>query len=143
MWDIFRQISRAPSLLFKAIMANPIGIFIYGILSQWYIIVMIPAVIVTFWVFKGLEKSGILEIAKKNITLHLNETKAVAKYCTPLLLNPPALWDCLQNTPEYEAGDDEKDLQNKADRILETITPRNQQNNDVKNPYNNADEDQL
>jgi ferric iron reductase protein FhuF len=136
MWEFFNQVYRAPLLLLRAIMANPMGIFVYSILSKWYIIVMIPAVIVTFWVFKGLEKTGILEIALKNVTLHLNETKAVAKYCTPLLLDRQALWDCLQNTPSYTADEDEKDLQDKADKILETLSPKQEQQNNYRNPYN-------
>jgi hypothetical protein len=137
MWEYFSQIYRAPMLLIRAIMANPMGIFVYSILSKWYIVVMIPAVIVTFWVFKGLEKTGILEAALKNVTLHLNETKAVAKYCTPLLLNRDALWDCLQNTPSYTADEDEKDLQDKADKILDTLSPKKEQpNNNYRNPYN-------
>ena len=137
MWEYFSQIYRAPLLLIRAIMANPMGIFVYSILSKWYIVVMIPAVVVTFWVFKGLEKTGILEAALKRVTLHLNETKAVAKYCTPLLLNRDALWDCLQNTPSYTADEDEKDLQDKANKILEPLSPSKEKpTNNYRNPYN-------
>lgn len=135
MLDLFSKIYRAPILIIRAILANPMGIFIYGILANWYFIVMIPAVIVTFWVFKGLEKSGVLPIIQKNVVQHLNETKAVAKYCTPLLLDFPALWNCVQNTPEYEASDDEKDLQEKADDILKTLAPKENRRT-LENPYN-------
>ena len=139
MWNLFNQIYRAPILIIRAIIANPIGIFIYCIIANWYFIVMVPAVIVTFWVFKGLEKSGVLDIAQKNITQHLNETKAVAKYCTPLILDLKALWHCIENTPKYEADEDEKDLQQKADTILKNLAPKKSRQF-PENPYSKEEE---
>jgi hypothetical protein len=42
----------------KLLLKNPMVIFIYGIMAKWYIMIMVAAVVVTFWVFSGLKESG-------------------------------------------------------------------------------------
>lgn len=77
------------------------GMFIYGLISKWYIIIAVPTLVVTFQVMKGLEKAGVIKAAEEIVTNALNEIMGVAQHCTPLIANPNALWDCLQNTPPY------------------------------------------
>ncbi|MBF8246984.1 MAG: DUF2670 domain-containing protein [Rickettsia sp.] len=86
-------------------------LFIYGIISKWYILVFVSTIAVTFWVFKGLNDLGLLDkftaILVKNFTI----VKSVAKNCTPLITKPDALWGCLGNPGVYEASKDEQDLE--------------------------------
>ena len=49
----------------KLLLKNPMVIFIYGIMAKWYIMIMVAAVVVTFWVFSGLKESGFFEAAEK------------------------------------------------------------------------------
>lgn len=91
----------------KLLLKNPMSIFIYGILTKWYIIVMVPAVVVTFWIFKGLTDAGILQTAENVVSAALTETKSVAKNCIPKILSFGDFWECLQNPPEYTPEKDE------------------------------------
>src|ERR1700729_3487440 len=99
--ELFRQIYRAPLILMKGMLSNPLSLFVYGMMSKWYIMVMIPTVIVTFWVFKGLEKSGVLQAAERVVTKALVDCKSVAQNCTPLIMDISATWECVKNPPEY------------------------------------------
>ncbi len=127
-FDLFRQIYRTPMMLLKLIMANPLGIFVYGILSQWYAMVIIAVVVVTFWTFKGLEKSGILESAAKTVQSGLMSAEAIAQNCTPLIANLGAAWECVKNPPKYVESDDEKTLRSNVQSALQSITPSSSQN---------------
>ena len=49
----------------KLLLKNPMVIFVYGIMAKWYIMIMVAAVVVTFWVFSGLKESGFLDEAEK------------------------------------------------------------------------------
>lgn len=119
MWgELFRQIYRAPLILLKAMLANPLSLFVYGIMSKWYILVMIPTVIITFWVFKGLEKSGVLQAAQVVISKALTDCKSVAQNCTPLIMDLPATWECVKNPPEYAQTADEVKLENDVNEAM-------------------------
>ncbi len=100
---------------FKKLLSSPVSLFIYGILAKWYVMVSIATLVVTFWVFKGLEKSGALATAKNIVSEALEETKAIAKYCTPKITNPSLLWECLDNPPKYQPSAEEKALEKKYD----------------------------
>ena len=110
MWSVISMIFRTPMRLAKGVFASPMGIFIYGILSKWYITVMLGSVIVTFWVFKGLEKSGVLSATFNVVYNGLEQTKAVAQHCTPLIANLQNFWDCVSNVPTYVPTEEEKAL---------------------------------
>lgn len=116
----------------KLIIANPMGAFVYGIIGKWYIMIMVAGLVVTFWVFKGLEQTGIMQSFEKILTEALDDTKSVAKNCTPKILNLGDFWECLSNPPKYEPSPDdasatslEQDLKTK----LKNGQPQNQ------NPY--------
>lgn len=100
-------------------------VFVYGILSKWYIMIFMTSIIVTFFVFKGLEESGVLEGAEAVVSKAFTETKAVAKYCVPQIKSLEKFWDCLQHTPEYKPStkemQHEKDLQKGLDGISKGI----------------------
>jgi len=84
------------------------AIFVYGILSKWYVMVMVAAMVVTFWVFKGLTDAGVLQAADKLVSKALSDTKSVARYCVPKITSLSAFWDCLENPPQYTPTKDEE-----------------------------------
>lgn len=81
----------------RYVLRNPMVVFVYGILSKWYIMIFATAIIVTFFVFKGLEKSGVLQGAEDIVSHAFLETKAVAKICVPKIANLEQFWQCLQS----------------------------------------------
>lgn len=124
--DLFRQIYRAPLVLARTLIKSPMSVFVYGIMSKWYLMVMLTAIVVTFWVFKGLEKSGALQAAQNVVFKALGECKAVAQNCTPLIMNLPAMWDCINNTPAYEQSSDEVNMENDANELMKATAPRSE-----------------
>ncbi|MCP5369624.1 MAG: DUF2670 domain-containing protein [Rickettsiaceae bacterium] len=103
----------------KLLFQSPIVIFIYGIISKWYLMVMVPAIFVTYWVFQGLTDVGFFAAAEKTVSQALNESKAVARYCVPKIIDLPSFWDCLQNPPSYAPTETEKIFERDAKDLLD------------------------
>ncbi len=102
------------------------GIFIYSIIGKWYILFTVGALVVTFWVFKGLESTGILAESEKVVREALEETKAVAKYCVPKIKNLSAFWDCLDHPPKYTPSDEDRsavDLEKQLQQAIKKALP--------------------
>lgn len=116
----------------KVIFKSPIIIFIYSMIINWYVMVMFTAVIVVFWVLKGLVGIGFIDKAQKVVFNSLQETKSVAKHCVPKIMNFSEFWYCLQNTPEYEATQEEKDLEKAVTNLLDF-----NESEEEKDPYSN------
>jgi hypothetical protein len=110
LWDFLNQAYRLPMMVFKRALSNPMGIFVYGILTKWYAIIMIATIIVTYWVFKGLEKAGVLDLIDRRVKSSLIEVQAVAQNCTPLIMNLQDMWNCVQNPPPYISDVNDKSL---------------------------------
>ncbi len=125
---------RAPKMFFAAVMSNPIGIFITSILGKWYIIVMFSAVMVAYWALKGLDKAGVLSNFTNTLTHALTDAKSIAQYCTPLIMDLRATWECISNPPSYEVSADESILQKAVDQILNIISTTNNTNNPDPTP---------
>ncbi len=87
--------------ILKKLLSNPMGMFVYGILSKWYFMALIPIFVVTYWVLKGLSESGILNDLESFINAGFLQIKAVAQHCAPKMRKLSDVWDCLQNTPPY------------------------------------------
>ncbi|HJK86634.1 MAG TPA: DUF2670 domain-containing protein [Candidatus Megaira endosymbiont of Nemacystus decipiens] len=102
----------------KLLLKSPIVIFIYGILSKWYLMVMLSAIFVAFWVFKGLTDIGFMEEAEKTVSKALQDSKSVARYCIPKIMDFGEFWECLQDPPEYESTEEEKAFQKNAEDLL-------------------------
>ncbi|WPY01019.1 DUF2670 domain-containing protein [Candidatus Trichorickettsia mobilis] len=117
MWNALRRL----------ITANPMGIFIYGIITKWYLMIAVGAVVVTFWVFKGLEQAGVLTATEKVFSKALNDSKSVAKYCVPKIANLRDFWSCLDNPPDYTPEADEQTLTDSVNKLQQTL----------QNPYVN------
>lgn len=122
MWqEFFSQVYKLPLLVLKRAIANPMGIFVYGILSKWYVLVMIATVSVTFWVFKGLEEAGVIDSITKELKYGFLEAQAIAQQCSHKIVNLPEMWDCIERTSgeDFRPNDDEKSLRNTLTQDLE------------------------
>lgn len=116
------RIFKVPKMLFGAVMSNPIGIFISSILAKWYVVVMFSSVIVAYWVLKGLEQAGVLAAFQGTLIDALYNSKSIAQYCTPLIMDLKATWNCISNPPAYQPTADESSLQKMMNNILDTIS---------------------
>ncbi|RTK93240.1 MAG: DUF2670 domain-containing protein [Rickettsiales bacterium] len=103
----------------KFLLKSPMVLFTYGIISKWYILVMVPAVVVTFWIFKGLTEAGILQTAEKIVVDALQDSKSVAQHCVPKILSFGDFWECLQNPPSYTPSKEEVLFEKGAKDLLD------------------------
>ena len=111
--------SNIPLRIIKTIvMNNPIGLFVRMILAKWSLVVILPAIMVTYWVLLGLHNAGILDRSFDTVSRGLSEAKAVAQNCTPKIANLSALWVCLQDPGVYREHPDEA-LMRRRIRALE------------------------
>lgn len=123
--------------IFRSILINnPLGLFIRMILVKLSLIVFLPALIVTYWIFMGLNNAGILDKAFITISRGLLETQAVAQNCTPKILNFSAFWACIEDPGQYVEHPSERLLRERlrliripADDFKDFLAP------DVRNPY--------
>ena len=135
MWqEFFSQAYRLPLLVMKRAMANPMGLFVYGILSKWYLIVMIATISVTFWVFKGLEQAGVIDAITKELKFGFLQAQAVAQKCVPKIMVLGDMWDCIQHTSgdDYTPNDDEKALR---DTLQNDLQDNNSTTSAPTSPY--------
>jgi hypothetical protein len=119
---------------FRRLLSNPMSVFIYGILGKWYLMIAVASLVVTFWVFKGLEQAGVLQEAQKIVTKALLDTKSVARYCTPKIANLRDFWDCVSNPPLYEATPEEASLETQLNNDLDSMI-KSKQNTNPNDPY--------
>ncbi len=117
---------------FKFLAKSPMTIFVYSILSKWFITIFVTALVVTYWVFRGLSDAGVLQNAEKVIFHAFTQTKSVAQYCIPKIANLGTFWECLQHPPTYTPSAEEADLQ---ESVKKFITPVG--SNQQKDPYGN------
>ena len=103
----------------KVLLKNPLVLFVYGIMSKWYIMVMVTAIVVTYWVFQGLTEAGILQESAKVVSRAFRDTKSVARYCVPKIGNLSDFWDCLDNPPNYEKTKEENTLEKGLNNLLD------------------------
>ena len=123
--DILKILSdtvfKAPLSLVSRLFQSKMGIFVYGIMSHWYIMIMLGSSIVAFWVFKGLEEAGILSEAYEMVSHIMEDSKSIARYCTPKIRDLNAVWECVQNPPRYERTRSEQQLYDSAEEENQQI----------------------
>jgi hypothetical protein len=107
---------KAPFSLVGKLFQSKMGMFVYGIMSQWYIVIMLGSAVVAFWVFKGLEEVGILSEAYEIVSVAMEDSKAIARYCTPKIRDLNALWECVQNPPKYQRTKYEQDMYDSVEK---------------------------
>ena len=130
--DFLDQVWRLPTMMFKRILSNPMGLFVYGILSKWYVMVMLAVAIATFWVFKGLQKSGVLDDAEAVVRHGLLEVQAVAQNFTPLIRDLGKIWRCIEKTKGSDCKEDEN-----ARRLREAMERDLQRNQEQTEAWGN------
>lgn len=118
MWQILRSLK-------KLVAANPMGIFLWGIIGKWYIMIIISSLVVLFWVVKGLEKIGFIDYVTTSIEEILDTTKGAAQHCIPRLGGDwdhlVSFWNCLGNPPKYTPNEEltgEHKLKNNLNNLL-------------------------
>ncbi len=130
----------------KLIAANPMGVFLWSLITKWYIMIAVASLIVLFYVVKGLEKIGFIYYFGRTTVEILDTSKAIAQNCT-VKLGPDwdhlvNFWNCLGDPGKYEVreGTGEEQLQQGVTKLIkdqldstipEPTTP-------VVNPYDNS-----
>lgn len=109
--------------LFNKISSSKMFLFVSAILGKWYLMITVAALVVTFWVFKGLSDAGVIAAAEEIVFKALHDTKAVARYCVPKITNLSDFWDCVGNTPDYEPTEEEKALEIEIKKALPQQQP--------------------
>jgi hypothetical protein len=79
-------------------MKTPQALFIWGIITKWYIMILVPTIIATYYVFSGLQSSGVLQIIENFTISKLQLVTRITRDCTPLILNLKQLFRCIQYT---------------------------------------------
>ncbi|HJD55812.1 MAG TPA: DUF2670 domain-containing protein [Rickettsia endosymbiont of Pyrocoelia pectoralis] len=107
MWQALRRL----------IAANPMGVFLWGLITKWYLMIAIASLIVLYYIAKGLEQIGFIDYFTKSTTEILDTSKAIAQNCTTKL-GPDwdhlvSFWNCLSDPGQYEVreGTGEEQLQ--------------------------------
>lgn len=83
---------------FVRLMNSPQAAFLWAIFTKWYILILIPTLLATYYFFKGLSDAGILDMIQ-NFTLSKFELAArITKECTAKILNLKELYNCVNYT---------------------------------------------
>lgn len=106
-------------------------LFVYGLMGKWLIAIMITALTVTYFIFKGLDEAGVIKGAEDVVFKVFNDTKSIAQHCTPLITNLNDFWYCIEHPPTYTPSEEEAALRSGA---LNLIAPE-ENSNDIKDPY--------
>lgn len=90
----------------RLIAANPMGIFLWGLIAKWYVMIAVASLVVLFWVVKGLEKTKFLDAMETATKEIFTITKGAAQNCIPKLgptfTDLTNFWDCLGDPPAYD-----------------------------------------
>ncbi|XVN41237.1 MAG: DUF2670 domain-containing protein [Rickettsia endosymbiont of Argas persicus] len=115
------------SALRRLIAANPMGVFLWGIITKWYLMIAVASLIVLFYVVKGLEKISFIKYFTDSTVEVLDTSKAVAQNCI-IKLGPNwdslvNFWNCLSNPGQYEVreGTEEEELQKGLDKLIKKL----------------------
>lgn len=137
MWQILRSLRRL-------VVANPMGIFLWGIIGKWYVMIMVASLVVLFWVAKGLKDIGFIDYVTTSTEEILDTTKGAAQNCIPKLGpkwgNLVNFWHCLGEPPKYRPNEEltgEGALKNHLDNLL----PKDKELSEpYKDPYDSSKE---
>ena len=96
MWQALRRL----------IAANPMGFFLWSIITKWYLIIAVASLITLYYTVLGLKKIGFIDYFTETTVEILDTTKAVAQNCTtklgPNWNHLVSFWNCLSNSGEYK-----------------------------------------
>ncbi|KJV81231.1 hypothetical protein RHORCCE3_0413 [Rickettsia hoogstraalii str. RCCE3] len=113
MWQALRRL----------IAANPMGFFLWSIITKWYLIIAVASLITLYYTVLGLKKIGFIDYFTETTVEILDTTKAVAQNCTtklgPNWNHLVSFWNCLSNSGEYkhEEGTGAKVLEDEINKL--------------------------
>jgi hypothetical protein len=109
--------------IMRRLFSNPLTTFVYSILSEWYLIIIVGSLIVTYWVFKGLKDVGVIDKAQTILVRGIEESKGIAKNCTPRIVNLADFWNCLSDPASirYAPTSDEQKLERDVKSGLDSV----------------------
>lgn len=113
MWQALRRL----------IAANPMGFFLWSIITKWYLIIAVASLITLYYTVLGLKKIGFIDYFTETTVEILDTTKAVAQNCTtklgPNWNHLVSFWNCLSNPEEYkhEEGTGAKVLEDEINKL--------------------------
>jgi hypothetical protein len=116
----------------RLVKANPLGLFVYGIISKWYLIITFAGVVVVYWVFHGLNKTGVLNEVLVIVESAVVDAKSIAQNCTPRIRDLGDFWRCIENTPKYRESSQERSI---MDMLNRAVTSDSTEHNYIQNPY--------
>ena len=134
MWQALRRL----------IAANPMGFFLWSIITKWYLMIAVASLITLYYTVLGLKKIGFIDYFGRETEYILLQSKAVAQNCIPKLklvngkLPLGSLWNCLSDPGEYkhEEGTGAKVLEDEMNRLTPKQADRAADaERTIKNPY--------
>lgn len=116
----------------RSITKNPMFLFLKMLIGKWVLVITIAGLFVAYSVFQSLSQAGILSKFERTLTDAIRETKSVAIYCVPQILNLGDFWDCLQSPPRYIPSHYDRQLQEELSKKSNSyFIP----DSDAKDPY--------
>ena len=79
------------------------------IFLKWYTYVFGCILVITFFVFQGLQKAGVIEIYKNSVVYGFTQSAIVAKNCTPLIKDLKQFLYCIQNPEVFNKNNSRQD----------------------------------
>ncbi|MFV9875647.1 MAG: DUF2670 domain-containing protein [Rickettsiales endosymbiont of Dermacentor nuttalli] len=95
MFAYFIELFKRVDAFFNSARFKSFSPFVLGILSRWYLIICIPAITATYYAFKGLKESGVLDKVENFITENLHMLVEVSRECSPKIANLRDFLQCL------------------------------------------------
>ena len=114
---------------------NPMLLFIYSILSKFYFTIIAASIVVTYFVFKGLDKAGLFKYSEKTLTKVIVDTKDIAKNCTPIIGKPKEFWNCLSNPSQYSNDEHDPNVDECIEEIIKHIEKIEDEHLENPDPY--------
>lgn len=73
--------------------------FVGSILRHWYFLVAVPAVIVTYALFKVLRDKGIIDAFERTVQKGLDSVIYISQTCFPYIPDMHAMLRCINGAP--------------------------------------------
>ena len=99
---------------------NPIALFFRALITKWYLFFSLICLSVLYWVYNGLKDLGLIAKASGIVIGCFLYAQAVARNCTPLILDAGKFSRCMMDPPEYNppTTDTEKQIEKLSHDVL-------------------------
>jgi hypothetical protein len=88
------KLLKGGKVLFNGVLVGINAKFVYGILSQWYLLIAIPAMLVTYNVLSALEKKGILKALYNEIYHGVSNLVHLSSKCPGEIVDIGKFFEC-------------------------------------------------